>query len=207
MDKEAVKTGTTTLGLKCADGVVLASESKATLGSMVVHKESEKVFQIDEKMGLTTAGGVGDAQALTSLIKAEISLYKLEREEMTVKAASNLLSNILFSRKMFPYLVQLIVGGVDEDGPHVRVLGPLGSNMEDKYITTGSGSPFAYGVLDDGYSEDLKVEDGIKLAVRAIKSARERDTGSGGKKIWVAKITDKGFEFVSGDKVKKLIAS
>jgi len=200
-----LKTGTTTLGIKCTDGVVLASESKATAGFLIAHKETQKVFQIEDRMGLTTAGSVADAQILTSLIKAEISLYKLERGGITVKAVSNLLSNILFSYKIFPYMVELIVGGVDKTGPHLYVLDPIGSNLEDKFISTGSGSLFAYGVLEDKFKENMTIDEGIELAVHAIKAARERDAMSGGKRIWVAKITEKAFEFVPEEEINKLL--
>jgi len=202
--RRVLKTGTTTVGIVCKDGVVLASESKATMGYMIAHKEVKKVFQIDDFIGATTAGGVGDIQALIRLIKAEINLYKMNRGEITINAVSTLLGNILHNNRYFPLLAVMLIGGKDKTGFHLYSLFPDGSAIEDKFISTGSGSPFAYGVLEDNFESDLSVNDAINIAVRSIKSARERDIASGGKKIVVAKVTDKGFEFVDENIIKKI---
>jgi len=203
--KQILKTGTTTVGLVCKDGVVLASESKATMGYMIAHKEVHKVFKIDDFIGITTAGGVGVIQNLLRIIKAQINLYKMERGEITVNAVSTLLSNILHQNRYFPIMAVMLVGGKDNTGFHLYSLFPDGSSIEDKFISTGSGSPFAYGLLENEYKETMNVEEGIKLAANSVKVARERDTASGGKKIRIATITDKGFEFVDEKKINQLI--
>ncbi len=199
------KIGTTTLGLVCKDCVVLAAESKSTLGYLVSSKTSEKVFQVDDKIAATTAGGAGDTQALIRILRAEIKLYKLTRNtEITVKAAATLLSNILQSVRYYPYMAMLIIGGVDKTGYHVYSIDPIGGAEEDKYTSTGSGSPIAYGVLEDGYKEGLGREEGVRLAVRAIRSARERDIFSGGRDIVVAVIDKDGLRFVEPERVKEI---
>jgi proteasome beta subunit len=202
---ETLKTGTTTVGIVCKDGVVLASESKATMGYMIAHKEVHKVFQIDDKIGVTTAGGVADVQALLRYIKAQINLYKMERGEISVKAVSTFVSNILHNSRYFPLLTVLILGGQDKTGNHLYSIFPDGSCIDDKFISTGSGSPFAYGVLENEYKENMTMEQGIKLAARSVKAATERDAASGGKKIRVATITDKGFEFVDEKKINEIL--
>ncbi len=202
--REVLKTGTTTVGIVCRDGVVLASESKATMGYMIAHKEVKKVFQIDDFIGVTTAGGVGDIQALIRLTKAEINLYKMNRGEITVNAVSTLLGNVLHNNRYFPFMAVMLIGGKDKTGYHLYSLFPDGSSIEDKFISTGSGSPFAYGVLEDSFHADLSVKDAINIAVRSIKSARERDIASGGKKIVVASITERGFEFVDEKDIEKI---
>ncbi len=202
---QAKKTGTTTLGIVCKDCVVLASESKSTLGYLIASKTTQKIYQVDDKMAITTAGGSGDAQALVRLLKAEINIYKLSRNsKITVNATATLLSNILQSARWYPYWAMLVLGGVDKDGYHVYSIDPLGGSEPDNFTATGSGSPMAYGVLEDGFKIDLPREEGIRLAVRAVRSARERDIFSGGTDIVVAVIDKNGFQLVDKDKIKDL---
>ena len=198
----SVKSGTTTIGMKCQDGVLLASESKAGMGYMITNKEVQKVFQIDDKIGVTIAGLVSDAQQLVNILKAEINLYKLESgEEMKVDAVASLLSNIMYARRLFPYFTQIIIGGVDKEGTKLFSFDPTGSKIEEEYVSTGSGSPFVYGVLEKDFRKGMTMQEGKELIKQAIKSAAERDMASGGEKIWIAEITGKGFK-LSGDKIK-----
>jgi len=178
---DQLKKGTTTVGLICRDGVVLASEKRATMGSFIASKAARKIYQVDDRMGLTTAGIVGDAQALVRLISVEARLYKTRRQEpMTVKAMTTLLSNVLNGQRMFPYLVQLLVGGIDRKGAHIYSVDPFGGNTDEREIAaTGSGSPIAYGVLEDKYSKDMSQEEGVALATQALRSAMKRDSASG----------------------------
>lgn len=202
MDKE-LKTGTTTLGLVCKDSVVMGSEHRATMGTLIAHKKTQKVFKIDEHLALTTAGLVGDAQLLSRWLTAEAELYNLKRNhEMTVKAASTLMANILSGRRYFPYWVQLLVGGLDSDGGHVYSLDPAGGAIPDNYITTGSGSPYVYGVLEDHYKENMTPNEGIDLAIRAIHTAMKRDAASGNG-IEVILIDKKGYHEYSDEDVEK----
>jgi proteasome beta subunit len=199
------QTGTTTLGIVCKDCVVLASETKSIIGYLISSKAAQKVYQIDDRMAITTAGSSGDAQALVRLIRAEINIYKLSRNnEITVNATATLLSNILQSARWYPYWAMLILGGADNAGYHIYSIDPIGGVEEDKYSSTGSGSPIAYGVLEDGFKEGISKEEGIRLAVRAIRSARERDIFSGGRDIVVAVIDKSGFELVDKEKIKEL---
>lgn len=202
---EKLKTGTTTVGVICDGAVVLGAEMKATMGYLVASKVAEKILQVDDHIGMTIAGSVGDAQTLDRYIKAELKLYKLREERrIPVKAAATLVSNILYSRSYFPYIVQLVIGGYD-DRPTMFSLAPDGSVMEEKeYFSTGSGSPMAFGVLEDGYRKGMKVEEAKKLVVRAIKAAVQRDIASGGSGINVAVIDSKGFRMVSEEEAKKL---
>lgn len=202
---QKLKTGTTTVGMVCKDCVVLAAESKSTMGWLVSSKTVQKIYQIDDKIALTMSGSVGDAATLIRLIRAEINLYKLTRNaEFTVKATTSLLANILQSVRYYPYMAMLIVGGADRDGFHIYSVDPIGGTEEDKYTATGSGSPMAYGVLEDGFKEGMTREEGIRLAVRAVRAARERDVFSGGKDINVLVIDKDGMQYVDKEKVKEL---
>ncbi len=198
----SMKCGTTTIGMKCKDGVLLASESKAGMGNIITNKEVQKVFQIDDRIGVTIAGLVSDAQQLVNMLKAEINLYKLESgEEMRVDAVASLLSNIMYARRLFPYLTQMVVGGVDKEGTKLFSFDPTGSKMEEEYVSTGSGSPFVYGILEKDFKKAMSMQEGKELTKQAIKSAAGRDMASGGEKIWIAEITSKGFR-LNKDKIK-----
>jgi proteasome beta subunit len=178
---EAILKGTTTIGLVFADGVILATEKRATMGNLIASKKAKKVYKIADRIGMTTAGGVGDAQQLARLMQVECNLYQVRRGKlMTVGAASTLLSNYLNQNRYFPYYVQLLVGGIDEHGPSVYSVDAMGgASREDDIVATGSGSPFAYGVLEDRYRRDMTEQEAIELATRALKSAMRRDVGSG----------------------------
>lgn len=204
-EKDLRKTGTTTAGVICKDGVVLGAERKATMGNLVASKYAKKIIQLDDRIGMTTAGLVGDAQALERIMKAELKLYRLKEERKpSVKAAANLVANILYSRRMFPYVVQLIVGGFDEEAC-LYSFDPSGSLQEEKeYFSTGSGSPIAFGVLEDKYKEGLTVEEGKKLVYKAITSATKRDTASGGSGIDLVVVDKKGYREVPEKEVEKL---
>ncbi len=202
---QQLKTGTTTVGILCKDAVILGSESKSTMGWLVANKEVPKVYQIDDKIGITMAGSVGDAEALIRIIKAEIQLYKLMRNtEITAKAAITLLANIMHGNRYYPYMAMLLLGGYDKNGVHLYSIDPVGGVEEEKFSSTGSGSPVAYGVLEDGYKEGISRDEGIRLAVRAIRSARERDVMSGGKIIWIAVVDKDGVHFIEKSKIDEL---
>ncbi len=187
--------GTTTIGLVFDKGVVLATEKRATMGNLVASKRAKKVYQIADRIGMTTAGGVGDAQQLARLMQVECSLYQIRRDKpMTVGAASTLLSNYLNQNRVYPFYVQLLVGGVDKTGASVYSVDAMGgASREEDIVATGSGSPFAYGVLEDRYSPDMEEQEAIDLAIRALKSAMRRDVGSG-EDINIVVITEEKFE-------------
>lgn len=198
------KKGTTTLGIVCKDGVVAAAEHRATMGTMIAHKVAKKIYKIDEHLLLTTAGLVGDAQVLARYLKAEAELYRMEREEkMPVEGAATLMANVLNQRKFAPYYVQLIIAGYDTS-PHVFSLDAAGGAIEDVYTTTGSGSPYVFGVLEDKYKEGMNIEEGIDLAVRAMNAAMKRDSASGNG-IDVVVITSKGYRELSREEIEKRI--
>ena len=204
-DKDVTKTGTTTLGMICKDGVVMATETRATMGNLIAHKTTKKLYQIDEHLGLATAGLVGDLQILARYLNAEANLYRLKRDQkMPVKSAATLMSNILNQRKFFPYYVQLILAGFDKTGGHVFSLDAAGGAIPDKYTAGGSGSPYVYGVLEDNYQEGLSTDSGIDIAIRAITAAKNRDSASGGE-INVAVITKDGFKEIPEEEIKKRI--
>jgi proteasome beta subunit len=203
IDEERLLKGTTTIGLVCKDGVVLATERRATAGSFIANKETQKVFRIDENIGLTIAGLVGDAQVLARYLKAEVSLYRLRRSApITAEGAATLLANILSGNRYYPYYAWLILGGVDAKGGHVFSVDPAGGCMEDRFVSVGSGSTFAYGLLEEGYSRDMSTADGVDLALRGLTAAMKRDSASGDGYL-VHVITAKGYRELDDDEINK----
>lgn len=203
-EKKQKETGTTTLGMKSDDGVVLATESQASLGRLIADKYVNKIIPLQEHIAVTVAGSVGDAQTLGRLMKAETTLYQLERKRsMNIEAAATLLANILQGNKILPYYVGLIMGGYDEE-PGLYSLDPLGSKLEKKAVATGSGSQVAYGVLENYYEEDNTVEENEKIALKAIHAAKERDSASGGRKIHLIKITQEGKKKYTQEEINEM---
>lgn len=198
-----VETGTTTVGLVCKDAVVLAADRRATAGTLIAHKRTKKIYKLDENLGLTTAGLVGDLQALARYITAEVELYKLKRNaSMPVEACATLMANILSGSRYFPYWVQLVIAGMDRDGGHVYSIDAAGGSLPDKYVSTGSGSPYVYGVLEDHWRDDMAASEGADLAIRAVTAAMKRDAVSG-EGIDVAIIGRDGFKLLDDKEVEK----
>jgi len=172
--------GATTIGVVCADGVILASEKRVTYGYLVVSKGVKKVFKITDQIGAACAGLVGDMQMLTREVEAQASLFSMDvGRKISVRSAAKLMSVILFNRRYAPLITQTIVGGLDEEGPSLYVLDVLGSLIPDKYAVVGSGTEIAIGVLEEGYKEGLSIEEAKALVTRAVKSAISRDAMSG----------------------------
>ena len=194
--------GTTTVGITCVDGVVFASERRASMGNLVAHKVAEKIFKIDNHIAATIAGSVADAQSLMKIISAETALYRLRNgKDISLEAAAAVSSNILHSS---PAYVQTLIGGVDDTGASIYSLDAAGGMIKDTFISTGSGSTFAYGVLEDRFHEDITVEEAKELALRAIKAATERDTYSGNGFL-VAEVTKDGYKMLEKEEVESII--
>lgn len=187
-----LKTGTTTIGVTTEDAVVLVTDRRASAGRMVASKTVRKVEQIHPTGALTIAGSVSAAQSLLRTLKAESSLYEKRRgEDMSMTALSTLTGNLLRSGAFF--IVQPVLGGIDEEGTHVFSIDPLGGTTEEDYTVSGSGSQYALGVLEQDYRTDLDVDDARSVSIRALESALERDTASGNG-INIATITEDGVE-------------
>ncbi len=188
--------GTTTVGLRVKDGVVLAADKRASQGYYVAHRTVKKIVAIDDRLAMTTAGLVADAQILASHLSMVVKKYKLEYGvPMSVKALASYLALILNSSKYFPYEVQLLLGGYDTE-PHLYAFTWFGDYFEEKYTVTGSGSQVAVGVLESEYREDLSVDDALKIAVKAVRSAIKRDVFTG-EAIDAAVISEEGIKMLS----------
>lgn len=167
------------MGVVFRDFVVLAADRRAISGYYIAHKRAQKIHKIDDHVAATIAGYVGDAQWLVDRLRAEAALYRhSEGEPMSVASLATLASLLVFRLRGF-IAVQMLIGGVNREGPSLYSLDWLGTVTREKCTATGSGTPFAISVLESGYREDINVDEALKLAVRALKAAMLRDPGSG----------------------------
>ena len=195
------KTGTTTLGLVCKDGIILAADRRATAGHFIAAKKVEKVLKITDNMAVTIAGTVSDIQLVVKIIRAELKLKQIRTGKVnTVKEAVNLLSGIVYNNirkfSLIPGVSHFVVAGKDKYGFHLYDLSPDGSiTKEEDFVSSGSGSVMVYGLLETVYKKDMAIKDGIKLAVKGVNAALQRDAASGNG-IIIYTITDKGVQKV-----------
>ncbi|MGC9778728.1 MAG: proteasome subunit beta [Candidatus Heimdallarchaeota archaeon] len=195
--------GTTTVAVKCKDCAILVADMRASMGTLVASDHAKKVHRLNDYSAITIAGLVSDAQYIIDIMQAQIRLFELDRKRKPkTSMIANLVKNMLYGqyRQYFPYYVQLMVGGWDKTGPHIFSFDMAGSVSEDDWMSTGSGSPLAIGVLEVMYEKDMTEKEGIKLALKALKSAIKRDTATGDG-IRAVVIDSKGFRELSKEDI------
>lgn len=176
----AVYHGTTTVGLVCTDGVVMATDTRVTAGGFIAHKRGKKLLKIDDNIAMTISGGVADAQNVVDILRYHASLYRIERGRlMPVKAAAQVVSNVLFSSRLYPFIADVLVGGVDPRGGSIYSVDFFGSMNQEKVVATGSGSPVAYGILEAEYKDGMTAAKTYPLAAKAIIAATRRNVATG----------------------------
>ncbi|MEK6902228.1 MAG: proteasome subunit beta [archaeon] len=202
------KTGTTTLGIRIKDAVILAADQKATMGYFAADLDAQKVYRLTDKIGITIAGGSGDAQTLVRFLRSQAKLYEIERQNsITTKALVTFIANILSGNRYYPFMVQFIVGGYTGQ-PMLYSMDAVGSIADvTDYTVTGSGSEFAMGVLDTQYQASMKKDDAIKLAIRAISASKKRDIMSGGHSFTIMVIDSNGIQELGKKDLEKYIAA
>jgi len=190
-----LKTGTTTVACKIKDGVIMATDNRATMGYFVANKNAKKLHRIQDYLWMTIAGGVADAIYLIDLLKAETEIYNLKNDKpIGIGQSAKLLQNILYNKKGFYQVGHLLGGVTDTEGPKIFNLGGYGSLLDDDYASIGSGSVFAMGILETEWKEDMTLEEGMEVCTRAVRSAIIRDMASGN-----------GIDFVAIKKKKKTV--
>ena len=182
MSQQIMVPGAVGVAIKCKDGVVLGNDRRATWGYTVTNKSTKKVFKITENIGLTCYGLIGDFQILVKILRAQANLYLLDAgERISTKSMGKMVSNYLYSRKMMPLYTNLVIAGMDKDGPKLFSLDALGSLMEDEFATAGTGMLMSIGILEAEYKPNMTIAAGEKLVEKAIRSSISRDamTGNG----------------------------
>jgi proteasome beta subunit len=206
MQSKAEYHGTTTVGLVCSDGVILATDTRVTAGGFIAHKRGKKLLQVDDNIAVTISGGVADAQNVVDSLKYYARSYRIEKEvPLPVKSAARIVSNILFSSRYYPFIASVLVGGYDRTGGSVYNLDFFGSILSQKVTATGSGSPVALGVLEAEYEEGMSVAKAVPVAAKAIIAAMRRNVFTGDH-FDIAIIDKSGFREVSEQEKDKLLA-
>lgn len=171
--------GATVVGISYNNGVILAAEKRVSFGNFVVNKNIKKTFSVTDYVGAACAGMVADMQVLVRQVEALAKIRKLEtRREVAPNSVAKLMSVIMFERRYFPLLTQVIVGGINSK-PEIYTLDPLGSVLPDDYAAVGTGAEMALGIMDAEFQPNMTEEKAKELAIRAIKSAVQRDAASG----------------------------
>ena len=182
-----LKSGTTILGIVCKDGVVMAADRRATAGTIVVMKNAEKVFLVNDYLVISGTGMMSDIDRVPKFLAAELKLKELRSKvRPTVAQAASLLANMSYNGirqpSMIPQQAGFLLAGFNEDGStglfSIGVEGSI-AKVNDYDANFGSGMPYVLGLLERQYKQGLSVEEGVKLAVEAIKSSTQRDIGSG----------------------------
>jgi proteasome beta subunit len=199
--------GTTTIGVVCRDGVILASDTRVTMGYYVAHKHGKKVYRIDDHLAMTIAGTVADAQRVVDILIANAQLYKINSgRPIPVSSAARFIANLMFSARYVPLQTEALIGGVDESGPHIFRLDPFGTLTEEKCVSTGSGSPVAYGILEDKYKEEQSIVEILPVVIKAVDVAMKRNVGTGDS-FNVSVIDNKGYRELTEKEKKRILAS
>ncbi len=203
--EEKILHGTTTVGIKAKDGVILCADMRASAGYFIANNNTMKIQKIDEHAGMTMAGGVADAQNITDILRYHANLHRIQKQEpIPIKSLTRLTSLIFHQNRGYPFIADILVGGYDKTGPDLYNIDMFGSVEKKTFVTTGSGSPVAYGLMEEEYHENLSVEEAKILALRAVKAAITRNIGTGDG-INIAILDKDGFRLLTKEQKKVII--
>ena len=169
--EEKILHGTTTVAIKVNDGVVLCADMRASAGYFIANNNTMKIQKIEKHAGLTLAGGVADAQNIVDVLRYHANVHRIQNQEpIPIRSLARLTSLMFHQNRGYPFIADILVGGYDNQGPQLVNIDMFGSVEEKNYVTTGSGSPVAYGLLEDEYRDDLSLDDAKIIALRAVKA-------------------------------------
>ncbi len=199
--------GTTTVGIRASNGVVLCADMRASAGYFIANNNTMKIQKIDQHAGLTLAGGVADAQNIVDILRYHAGLHRVEKNSpIPINSLARLCSLIFHQNRGYPFIADILVGGYDAQGPALFNIDMFGSVEAKPYVTTGSGSPVAYGLLEEEYSGNLTVDEAKDIALRAVKAAIVRNIGTGdGINVAVIDGTEEGFRLLDDEQKKAVI--
>ena len=209
LKKNILKTGTSIVGIVCKDGVVVAADRRATIGTIAVSKNTQKIVKINDYLIFAGTGVASDLEMLRKLIAAELRLKQLRsKQRPSVKEGANLIGMTAYQNirqmSMLPFIAGTLVAGYNEDGSvELYTIEPAGTvqKVEDYDANVSSGMPFILGLLERSYNSDLTLKQGVDLGVECIKSSTQRDTGSGSG-IDVFTVTKQGINHVISQEIK-----
>jgi proteasome beta subunit len=178
---------------------------RASAGYFIANNNTMKIQKIDHHAGLTLAGGVADAQNIVDILRYHSNLHRVETQQsISIHSLARLCSLIFHQNRGYPFMADIVVGGYDAKGPALFNIDMFGSVEEKSYVTTGSGSPVAYGLLEEECKSDLTIEEAKKIALRAVKAAIVRNIGTGDG-INIAVMDKDGFRLLTDEQKKSVI--
>jgi len=188
----SLPTGATVVGIKCADGAIVATDSLISWGTLILSEKGVKAFKLTDTIVLASAGLTSDYQMLVNRLHAQIKLYELNnKKDISVRALSKMVANTLYARRFAPLYVQTVIAGVDEEGPSLFSLDMGGSLIPETFTATGTGVRTAFGVLELEYRPEMTVKEAEAVAIKAVKAGIARDAQSGGS-IHLMTVTQSG---------------
>ena len=197
--------GTTTVGIRTGEGVVLCADMRASAGFFIANNNTMKIQRIDAHAGLTLAGGVADAQNIVDVLRYHANMHRLQKSvPIPIKSLARLTSLLFHQNRGYPFIADILVGGYDADGPALFNIDMFGSVEAKPFVTTGSGSPVAYGVLEDEYHQDMSMDDAKRVALTAVKAAIVRNIGTGDG-INIAVVDRDGFALLTDEQKRAVI--
>ena len=203
--EEKILHGTTTVGIRAKDGIILCADMRASAGYFIANNNTMKIQKIDEHAGMTMAGGVADAQNITDILRYHANLHRIEKNKaISIKSLTRLASLIFHQNRGYPFIADILVGGYDLSGPDLYNIDMFGSVEKKNFVTTGSGSPVAYGLLEEEYHENLSVDEAKVIALRAVKAAITRNIGTGDG-INIVTIDKDGYRLLTKEQKKAII--
>ncbi len=203
--EEKILHGTTTVGIRAKDGIILCADMRASAGYFIANNNTMKIQKIDAHAGMTMAGGVADAQNITDILRYHANIHRMQKgEPIQIKSLTRLTSLIFHQNRGYPFIADIIIGGYDKQGAALYNIDMFGSVEKKTYVTTGSGSPVAYGLLEEEHNENLSIDDAKVIALRAVKAAITRNIGTGDG-INVAIIDKDGFRLLTREQKKAII--
>ena len=203
--EEKILHGTTTVAIKVKDGVVLCADMRASAGYFIANNNTMKIQKIEQHVGLTLAGGVADAQNIVDVLRYHANVHRIQNQEpIPIKSLARLTSLMFHQNRGYPFIADILVGGYDNQGPQLFNIDMFGSVEEKNYVTTGSGSPVAYGLLEEEYRDNLTLDEAKLIALRAVKAAITRNIGTGDG-INVALIDKNGFQMLDNERKKSVL--
>jgi len=203
--EEKILHGTTTVGIRAKEGIILCADMRASAGYFIANNNTMKIQKIDEHAGMTMAGGVADAQNITDILRYHANLHRIEKNKpIPIKSLTRLASLIFHQNRGYPFIADILVGGYDLSGPDLYNIDMFGSVEKKNFVTTGSGSPVAYGLLEEEYHENLSVDEAKVIALRAVKAAITRNIGTGDG-INIVTIDKDGYRLLTKEQKKAII--
>ncbi|MDA7942449.1 MAG: proteasome subunit beta [Nitrosopumilus sp.] len=203
--EEKILHGTTTVGIRASDGIVLCADMRASAGYLIANNNTMKIQKIDHHAGLTLAGGVADAQNIVDILRYHSNLHRVQKQSpIPIRSLARLCSLIFHQNRGYPFIADILVGGHDGGGPSLYNIDMFGSVEEKKFVTTGSGSPVAYGLLEERYEEGMALDAAKRLALEAVRAAITRNIGTGDG-INVALVDKDGYRLLEGERKRAVI--